>query len=205
MNKDLSLFAFPLLGIVLVLPGCSGKDPEYQGKTVSGWVMALEDPDPEVKGTAANILGDLVGKDRTLIRPIIQGMKNGNYAAAELLGDIGKDAGPLTPEVVQAMGDTMKTKGNLSARLAAIRAVPKFGTEAGPAVPALIVMLKDETSAIREMAAETLGKLPVELARQASPALLNVARNDHLTSVQVKALETLRIIDPEALKKAGGS
>jgi HEAT repeat protein len=204
MNKGLPLFATPLLfSVVLLCPGCGG-EPQYQGKTAAGWVAALEDPDPEVKANAQNILADMASKDKSVFKTLIQGMKNGNYAAAELLGEIGKDAGPVTEEVVKAMGETMKTKGNLSARLAAARAVSRFGTASGPAIPALIDMLKDDTSAIREMACETLAKLPVELARQATPALMNAAKND-VHAVQVKALETLRIIDPDALKKAGGS
>ncbi len=205
MNKVLPIFALPLLLLaVLLCPGCGNKDPEYEGKTVSGWVAALEDPDPEVKQKAANTLVDLVNKNPDVIKNIIDGMKHGNYAAADMLGFIGKNAGPQTNAVVVALGETMKSKGNLSTRLAASRALPRFGDATGPAIPSVIEMLKDENSIIREMAAETLGKLPIDLAKQASPALMNVAKNDVL-AVQQKALETLRIIDPDALKKAGGS
>jgi HEAT repeat protein len=206
MNKVLPLYAIPLLlPAMLLSSGCGTKDPEYQGKTVSAWVSALEDPDPQVKQTAADTLVSIINTDPNAIKTLIAGMKNGNYAAADMLGFIGKDAGPLTPDVVQGLADTIKKKGNLSTRLAACRALPKFGSATGPAVPALIEMLKDESPVIREMGAETLGKLPVDLAKQASSALLALAKNDSNLGVQQKALETLRIVDPEVLKKAGGA
>lgn len=209
MIKVLPLHFIPLLLVaMLACPGCSGKDPEYQGKTVSVWVSLLKNPDSEVKQNATNVLAELVSKDPkdpTVIRALIHGMKNGNYAAADMLSFIGKDAGDLTPEVVEGLAETMKKKGDLSTRLAAARALPTFGSATGPAIPALIEMLKDDNPVIRESAAETLGRLPVDLAKQATPQLLAVAKNNNFTSVQQRALETLRIVDPEALRKAGGS
>jgi hypothetical protein len=194
--------------LALLVPGCGNKEPEYQGKTVTVWVAALQDPTPEVQSTAREWLTAESVKDQRVMKALMQGVKTGNYAAAELLGEVAHDAPPaMIPEMVQVLAETTRNKGsNISVRLAAAKALPKFGAAAGPAVPALIDMLKDDTNyTLRERAAECIGNLPPNLAQQATPALLAAAKTDSIPAVQFKAHEVLRTVDPEALKRLGGN
>jgi HEAT repeat protein len=187
-----------LLAVLLFL-GCNARDQEYQGKPLSYWINALEDPTQRTE--AGNLLAEISAKDNNVVPRLIQSVKNGSYAAAELLGRIGP-VGDHTKHVVTALGDAVKTKagGNVSQRRAAARALEKFGPAARDAVPALIEMLKDKDILVREQAAETLGKLPRDIARPAVPALKEVAES-WTTDVGVrhKAMEALKQIDPDAL------
>ncbi len=189
---------------LLFLSGCGG-EPNYNGKPAIFWVAGLEDPDPEIRASANAILLETAAQDRNVINALLTGIKNGNSVAPDILGEVAPNIDPAAvPDIIKVLGDTVQGKGNLSVRMAAARTIPKFGRAAGPAVPALVAMLKDDTAAVlREKAAETLGQIPHDLAKVATPDLMRAAKTDVL-SVQHEALKTLRAIDPEALQKATG-
>lgn len=192
----------------LMVTGCGAREPEYQGKPATVWVAALQDANPKVQAVARDWVGSESLKEPKIMSALVLGLKQGNYAAAELMGEIAHDAPPaLIPEMVQALGETARDRGsNISVRLAAARALPKFGAAAGPALPALVDMLRDDTNyTIREVAAENIGKLPPNLAQQATQPLLVAAKTDSVPAVQFKAAEVLRVVNPEALKQAGGN
>jgi len=199
--------ALPIM-LAFLVPGCGSSDPQFQGKSATMWVAALEDPNPEVQGTAKEWLASEAVKNQKVANALIHGVKLGNFAAAELMGELAHDVPPvMAPDMVQVLAETVRNKGsNISVRLAAAKALPKFGVAAGPAVPALIDMLRDDTNyTLRERAAESIGGLPRNLAQQATQALLTAAKTDSTPAVQFKAVEVLRVVNPEALKQAGGN
>jgi hypothetical protein len=187
--------------LAFLFAGCGAKETEYKGQPLSYWIKAIDNHDPAVNTPASELLVQIGAKDKALIPALIRSMKKGSYSAAEVLGRIGP-AGDDTRDVVPALIETIKTKGNgnFSLRVAAARAVAPFGDQARPAVPVLIDMLSDEDAEVRGEAAEILGKLPKSIARQAIPALKQVAQDDEAPNVQIKATKALEKIDPDSLK-----
>lgn len=82
-------------------------------------------------------------------------------------------------------------------RSAAAFAIASMGAKGGPAVPALIPLLKDEYANVRYPAAIALGEIGPP-AKAAIPALREVVTDDRQEDVSHVARKAIRKIDPEA-------
>jgi hypothetical protein len=192
-----SLLLLPLLA--LPLAGCGSSEPLYDGQPLSAYMAALDDPDPALKEYAHRTLIRFGPEDPKVVAALIAALKGGNFTAASLLAEIG----PLSPqkgEVVAALTEVVqKSKQNTSLRFAATKALPKFGEDAKPAMPALIEMLGENDEDMQTQAAETLGKLHIH-AKDAVVPLVNVARNA-TPRAQRAALEAIKEIDEKTYNK----
>jgi hypothetical protein len=186
------------LCFTLVLAGCGG-EPQVQGIPLSQWIGAMDAGDPN----ASQVLVDAGSKDKAVVRQLVAAAKRGSFASIETLAKIGPaPMGDEVKDVVAALSEALKNKKNLSLRLAAARALPKFGPPAKEATPGLIEMLKDSDPVVKVQAAESLGKIP-GVGKEAVGPLLQAIRDPAL-DVKRAALEALKNIDPEAADKAMG-
>jgi HEAT repeat protein len=186
------------LCFTLVLVGC-GSEPQVQGRPVSQWIGALDAGDPN----ASKVLVEAGSKDKAVVHQLLAAVKRGSFAAIETLAKIGPaPMGDDVKDVVAALSDAVKKKKNLSLRLAAARALPKFGPPAKEATPALIEMLQDPDPVVKVQAAETLGKIP-GVGKEAVGPLLQAIREPAL-DVKHAAIDALKNIDPEAAERAMG-
>lgn len=158
-------------------------------------IELLRDASPEVRWQAADLLGqagpaerrDTAAKD-ALVRALQDDDPHVRAVAASSLSVLG-DAGPAAIPVLR----DMLTTGE---RLAALKALVRYGAEAEPAIPRLVDLLHDGDSEVRWRAAMTLGKIgPV--ARNAVPALV-AALKDEDALVREHAAEALGDIGPDA-------
>ena len=114
---------------MLILIGC-GSDPEFQGQPLSTWIGAPDNPDPGMQVLASQVLVDASYQDKSVVPQLIASAKRGSYAAIDTLAKIGPGVGDEMKNVIAALSDALKNKKNLSVRLAAARALPKFGPPA---------------------------------------------------------------------------
>ena len=195
--KTIPFLLFPLLA--LLLAGCGSSEPLYDGQPLSAYIAALDAPDPALKEYAHKTLIRFGPEDPKIVAALIGALKGGNFAAATVLAEIG----PLSPqkgEVVAALTEVVqKHKQNTSLRFAAANALPKFGEDAKPAIPALIEMLGENDEDMQAQAAETLGKLHIH-AKDAVVPLVNVDRNS-TPRAQRAALDALKEIDVKTYNK----
>lgn len=190
-----------LLLALLTLPliGCGASEPMYDGQPLAAFIGGIDSPDPAVQNYAKNTMIAYGAKDQRIVPSLIVSMKGGSYNAANILAQIGPSS-ERKGEVVAALAEVTKThKKNISLRLAATNAMPKFGPDAKPAVPALIEMLGEDDEDMQEQAALTLGKLH-DTAKEAVAPLVQVARTAR-PKAQRAALAALKVIDEEAYNK----
>jgi HEAT repeat protein len=189
---------FPLLCLVISLPGCGG-EPVFNGQPLSAWFAVLDDPaaDPGLRSQATNLLTELGTKDKTVLAGLIRSVKHGSYGAADVLGRIGP-VGDHTADVVAALAEAVKNKESRGVRTAAARALTKFGPSARPALPALFEMLKDPNPVTRQAAAEVLGDM-AWIGKDATGPLMQAAKDEKL-DVSRAARDALDKLDPDALK-----
>jgi len=191
------LLLFPLL--TLLLAGCGSSEPLYDGQPLSAYMAALDSPDPALKEYAHKTLIRFGPEDPKVVAALIGALKSGSFTAASLLAEIG----PLSPqkgEVVAALVEVVqKHKQNTSLRFAATNALPKFGEDAKPAIPALIEMLGENDEDMQTQAADTLGKLHI-YAKDAVAPLVNVAQGS-TPRAQRAALDALKEIDIKTYNK----
>ena len=155
----------------------------------------LRDASPEVRWQAADLLGqagpaergDTAAKD-ALVRALQDDDPHVRAVAASSLSVLG-DAGP---DAIPVLRDMLTT----GERLAALKALVRYGPEAEPAIPRLIDLLHDDDSEVRWRAAMTLGKIG-PAARVAVPKLVD-ALKDEDALVREHAAEALGEIGPDA-------
>jgi HEAT repeat protein len=176
------------------LGGCGNPEPLYEGQPLGFWVQEIEQTDKPARERAKEVLLGIRINDKRTVPMLAQSVKNGSFYAAETLG-LMAPLGDDTKTAVDALNEAMQTKSGLSLRMAACRAMPKFGAGAKPAVPTLIHLLKDEIPDVRRTAAETLGRM-TENAVEAVNALHYAAQNDSQPMVSQAAANALREIDP---------
>jgi HEAT repeat protein len=158
-------------------------------------IELLRDASPEVRWRAADLLGqagqserlDSAGKD-ALVRALQDDDPHVRAVAALSLSVIG-DAGPAAIPVLR---DMLKT----GERLAALKALARYGPEAEPVIPRLSELLQDGDSEVRWRAAMTLGKIG-PAARGTVPALMASLQDDDAL-VREHAAEALGDIGPDA-------
>lgn len=184
--------------VALILLGCGG-DPEFQGQPLSNWIGALDNPDPGMQAVASQVLVDAAYQDKSVVPHLVAAAKRGSYGAIDTLAKIGPGVGDEMKNVIAALSDALNNKKNLSGRLAAARALPKFGPPAKAATPGLIELLKDPDPIARVQAAETLGKI-ADPGPEIAAALVEATR-DPLLNVKHTAMDALQNVDPKAYEK----
>jgi hypothetical protein len=189
---------------------------------VSALAQALEDPEPRVRSQAAHALDygfinfsgpgfDAAGRER--LRAAIPALillldaQTPPYASqtalnsAKILGSVlgpeDKAAAPALAEALERQDTrekawvTTKGSGFISSDAAA-RALTRIGPGA---VPVLLGLLNKESPRLRELAARSLGEMGPQ-AREAVPALTELAQREPNSAVQSAAEEALKRINP---------
>ena len=142
------LLAFTLVGVCLgadqePASTTQGKEPGYDGKTVSEWAALTKDNSPIVREQAFLALA-MMGADAKAAMPVLMESlqdddpKIRRYSATAL-GEIGREAKAAIPALTKLLKDE-----NSEVRWAAAHAVGNMGPEAKVAVPTLTKLLKDE-------------------------------------------------------------
>jgi HEAT repeat protein len=155
----------------------------------------LRDGKPEVRWQAADLLGqmgpapagDTAARD-ALVRALQDDDPHVRAVAASSLSVLGA-AGP---EAIPVLCDMLTT----GERLAALKALVRYGPEAEPAIPRLVKLLTDADSEIRWRAAMTLGKIGPAARGSVSPLVAALKDEDAL--VREHAAEALGDIGPDA-------
>jgi HEAT repeat protein len=162
-------------------PAPQGKEPSYQGKTLSQWAALAKDKDSPVKGEAAAALGKMGAEGAAAL---VELLKDNDDAvrghAAWALGYV--------PAAVPALTDLL-THRDRRVRQAATQALGYNGPAAKTAVPALTELLKDSDAELRDAAAEALGHVG-PAAKSAAPALMELL-NDNAPRLREAAASAL--------------
>lgn len=129
--------------------------------TILHLVRALADSNSDVRNAAAQTLENIDPQwtrredvRKEIIR-FIEILKNGGddaRAAADAVGKIGSPAAEAVPYLLKALGD-------INMRTSAAEALGGIGAEAEKAIPYLVKILADGNAAVRQTAAEALGKI----------------------------------------------
>jgi HEAT repeat protein len=146
----------PTLAFTLLLCGLAPAQTGLliQGKSVSAWLKALNDPSPLVRQQAANALGQLQGADaKAAVAPLVEAMQDKDFAvrtlSATALAKIGSP--DAVTGLVKAIADP-KSIGRVEASMA----LRNLGPRAEPAIPALLEMLNRKELIIRNTALTVL-------------------------------------------------
>ncbi|MDB6067028.1 MAG: lyase HEAT-like repeat proteinHEAT repeat protein, partial [Pedosphaera sp.] len=115
---------------------------------------------------------------------------------AEALGSMGPAAAEAVPALVRSLGDT-----NPLTRCYAIGGLGRIHSRPEIVVSALVKCLGDQDARVRWLAADAIGAFGSD-AKPAVPDLLK-SLDDSNATVKTYAKDTLKLIDPEALAKAG--
>jgi HEAT repeat protein len=195
----------------------------YRNRPAHYWSKGLTDPDPKTEMAARQALKEGGSQAVPVLAELLRSDRVGaRWKAAEMLGQMEKEAQPAVPALVQALHDddahvrfvaasaldalgytgsetipvwqTMLSSDN---PLPAIRGLAHCGTAAAPAVPRLIELLQDRDSEIRWNAARTLGLIGPQ-AKAAVPALISALKKDDDPLVREHAAEALGDIGPDA-------
>jgi len=139
------------------------------------------DPDPEVRETAARILSD-IGWNSYTVPALIETLNNDSdsavvSAAADGLAQIGpKNIAMLKDPIVPALLEVLKNAKNKNASMRAMSALGSLGEHDGTVVPALIeIMEKNPDQDVRANAAWALF---ANRDKTAAPALIRTLKND---------------------------
>jgi HEAT repeat protein len=203
------------------LRGRAMGEPFYRGKAASAWQDELQRSDRPESAAAFDAL--VAGKGEAI--PVCAWVLHKapepavRSRAADVLARMGKDAAPAGSDLVAALSDAdpvvrgvvVRAIGELApdvpgavpalAKLFpdidAIRAVAKFGSNAGEAVPALLATLNDGNPTVRWQAVRTLGKIR-EPALPALAELIRLTGADPDPLVREHAAEAMGDIGPAA-------
>jgi HEAT repeat protein len=116
----------PLALIILLLIGCSRKEPPRSGGRTAGyWAQVLkEEPNTESRAKAATKLGPLVLIDEEALPALLSALKD-NDAAVRMAASrsLGIYSGPKAEEVVPALRELKERDPNNNVREAASKAI----------------------------------------------------------------------------------
>ena len=154
----MKIFAFSLIcvlvGVCLAAEFPQGKEPIYDGKTLSQWIARTKDKDGDVRLYAAWALGEFGPDAKTAVPAIMVLLKDKDQdirrAAIGALGEIGPEAKTAIPSLIALLKDS-------AIRREATKALGKMGAEAASAVPPLTDLLNDKH--VRWCVIEALGKI----------------------------------------------
>ena len=154
-------------------PTVQGKEPTYEGKTVSEWIALTKDKDPKARATAARALGGIDSEAEVVVPVLVRLARDRSFQfetwqAAE--GALEKFGPPAIPALIKLLKNT-----DTNVRHAAVQALGRIGPEAKAAVPALTELLKDKNDQVRQAAAQSLGNVGPE-AGVAVPALTELLK-----------------------------
>jgi HEAT repeat protein len=128
-----------------------------------------------------------------LIKALEQSENPNGPAAAFALGKIGPDAASAEEALVKQVDGKDKALA-LASAWALVTVKPASEETAKKLVPMLVASLSDATPLVRQGAADALGKLG-PAAKEAVPALKNVAKMDADREVRATAIKALKAID----------
>ncbi len=167
--------------------------------TIPHVIGALEDADEQVSSTAAYVLRR-VDDEKVVVPVLMQALKDKRgqvrWAAADSLGSLGPKAKAAVQPLCKLLEAEQPGMRNIAAR-----ALMGIGPEAKEAVPSLIKALQDEDHMVRFYCVKALGEMNKD-AEAAVPALLR-ALDDKVVGLRDEAARVLKLIDPDAAKKAG--
>ena len=170
----------------------------YQGKPISAWVEALNDPDQSARAEATERLIQICGSLATVLPALSDVLKEGDAVTrvqtAATLGEFGSRLLLLVPGLRAALRAAVLTATDPDVRSAASQALVQIGPHARSPIPVLIDNLKDELPAIRFNSASALGEAGAE-ARPAIAALTAAALYDPVRRVRVEAAVAIWRID----------
>ncbi|MBL8795387.1 MAG: HEAT repeat domain-containing protein [Planctomycetia bacterium] len=199
MYRAKFLLFLPIV-LMLSVAGCGPSEQLYDGQPLSAFVGGIDATDPALREYATNSLIAYAPQDPRIVPALVTAMKGGSYNAANMLAQVGPTS-EGKGEVVIALAEAAKSpKNSVSLRFAATNALPKFGADAKPAVPALIAMLGEPDEDMQVQATETLNKL-YDTAKEAVPALVKVAKDNSKPRAQRYALAALKDIDKATYNK----
>jgi HEAT repeat protein len=197
------------------VPHAEDKTPEMKksaqtldGKTMYEWMKVLKDAkekDPGVRVRAIHAL-QFYGKDaREAASVIIKALKDSDASvrvnATIALGLIGFDAKDLG-DGINGLIHLLTYEKEGIVRFQAARALGRLGSDSAPAIPALVISIKDKSSSeIRGAAAYALGSAGWDSQKGPDPraihALLDALR-DVCHDVRMEALFSLIVLGPPA-------
>jgi len=192
-----------VLGVILLLVGCSKSESMYHGKSESYWRPNVRAPDPKTREEAITALGALKAKDS--IPDLIEALKDKNSVirakAAGALWGFGPDAMAAGPSLIPLLKDK-----DTGVRLNAAGALGEIGVDSKDALPPLREALRDRDVYVRAQGASSIGKF-VQQSKVTVPILIEALR-DPAKEVRVAAAYALAGLGPDArlaaveLKKA---
>jgi HEAT repeat protein len=161
-------------------------------KAVETVIQSIQADDPEVRSLAAQAMADDQVPSQVVRRAMRQALEGIDQPRA--LERIADALASIGPKVVPACIRSLKREDKL--RPYAMLILIKLGSQAAPAVPALIETLEDPEPVVRREAAFTLGAIGPE-ADEAVPALIELLEDED-QDVQHAACYALGKIGPGA-------
>ncbi|MBI3464742.1 MAG: HEAT repeat domain-containing protein [Planctomycetes bacterium] len=164
----------------------TGSEPDDDPEVV-GILDALRDKDPSVRFDAIMRVKEVGPRAKAAVPQLIElwGSKEDDTEQIEkALADIGPAAIPW----LEAIQDKDARR-----RKAAASALALYGSEAKPAVPALVMALQDHKSGVRARAAYALASIGQD-AREATPALIRALNDDEGAVRSGSASEERRLL-----------
>jgi HEAT repeat protein len=119
-------------------------------------------------------------------------------AAAEALGELGRDASDAVPVLAAAL---TAADADTSLRRECADALDRMGPEARPALAALLKALKDDDKFVRSRCLHTIGQMGKVLGTDSKAAVtaVLVCTDDNVLEVRVAAVEALGNLGPDGL------
>jgi hypothetical protein len=152
-------------------------------RAVPKLVSIVEARNGELRSTWKKILAKIPWVKKSTLNNMLP------VKAAKALGDIGPEASPASPLLVEMLKDTPFVN-----RAVAVIALGQIHSDPGLVVPALTNCLVDRTAHVREMAARGLGEFGPR-AKPAVPHLIEATKsNDYF--LRLRAMTSLEQIDP---------
>ena len=170
---------------------------EAEGRLIAALVVALDDPDVEVRLSSAQALGSL--SDPRAVEALLEALRSDRDAgvrkmAAWALGEI------ESPAAVSGLSQAARSDQSVDVRAMAVWAMGEI--ESPEAVPALGAALRDSEVEVRRMAVWALG----EIERPESVEWLTPALGDGDVEIRRKAAWALGEIEsPAAVSALGGA
>jgi hypothetical protein len=205
-RRRLSLIAAALLvvaGVIAYL--CWPSEPYYNGRSLSSWLEDYVNPFARIRrGDFSMMNGSGVESTRRAVEAI------GTNAIPTLLRFVRvKDSGPrqwLSPPGAYPMGPRIGARSAWEKHMMAQMGFAILGTNAMPAVPALVEMTRDKDPETRMRAFECLVVIKPDNFKTLLPILVSFAHDPDRQNREKAAHEMqllLPMLSPEEAKEAG--